>query len=194
MATYREQADASAVAGTQSAIAAACLVFSHSLADVALEELCSLLADFNPGYWTKIISKRSFTLGKIAERGVDELTKESVRQKIKSMSLPTKMKHLLKNAGSHANVDYPSFTYERSRLAKLDASRHAVVHDEGVTLRVDDTKDSQEFFFNTTVYAALVVSSTLGLGVTYPQLYVRWLEHLAEQAGLPGVVNTLRSQ
>jgi hypothetical protein len=171
--------DVTTVAGVQNAIAAACLVFSHTLADIAVADLCSIAAEFDTAYWTKTISNRTFTLDTIIKRGLDDLIRENIRQKIKAMSLPKKMKHLLHNAGKHSNVYYPHFWYDKERLTKLDACRHAIIHHEGITLNDEDTKDSQEFFFNTTVYAGLVVSSMLGLGVTYPNLYSDWYKHIS---------------
>jgi hypothetical protein len=97
------------------------------------------------------------------------------------MSLPRKMKLLLGNAGKHAKVEYPHFSYDKARLADLDSLRHQIIHGDGITLRVA-SRDSQEFFFNLTVYAGLITSSMLGLGITYPQFYVEWFEYLKEQS------------
>jgi hypothetical protein len=120
-------------------------------------------------------------LGKIISRGVDDLVRMSIREKIRTMSLPTKMKHLLANAGPHSKVHYPAFSFDRGRLDELDKSRHAIIHGEGVTLHIN-SRDSQEFFFNLTIYAGLVISSMLGLGISYPGFYNDWVQHLLMQA------------
>ena len=52
----KEHSDVDSVVSTQNAIAAACLVFSHSLADVAVAELCSIAADFNQPYWARTVA------------------------------------------------------------------------------------------------------------------------------------------
>ena len=180
LSTMREVADRSAVVGTQNAIAAACLVFSHSMADGAVEEFCLIAAIFDPAYWGSTVSSQTFTLKQIVDGGTEDLLRTSIRQKIPTMSLPTKMRHLLRNAGKHANVEHPNFSYDGKRLAELDALRHEIIHGESITLQVA-MRDSQEFFFNVTVHAGLIISSMLDLGITHRQLYVEWAEDLKRQ-------------
>ena len=181
LSTMKEVADRSAVVGTQNAIAAACLVFSHSMADGAVEEFCLIASVFDPAYWGRTVSSQTFTLKKIVDCGTEGLLRTSIRQKIPTMSLPTKMRHFLRNAGKHANVEHPNFSYDGKRLAELDALRHEIIHGEGISLQVA-TRDSQEFFFNVTVHAGLIISSMLDLGITHRQLYVEWAEDLKRQA------------
>src|SRR5579862_7658905 len=50
------------VASAQNAIAAACLVFSHSLADVGIDELCMVVADFDQASWVKLAENRTITV------------------------------------------------------------------------------------------------------------------------------------
>jgi hypothetical protein len=152
------------------------------MADGAVEELCRLAADFDLSYWTRIVSSQTCTLERVLERGVEDLLQKSIREKIRTMGLPRKMRHLLANAGKHSKVEYDVFTYDRARLAELDSLRHEIIHREGITRQVA-SRDSQEFFFNLTAYAGLVTSSMLGLDITYPQYYIEWFGYLKQQAG-----------
>jgi|HubBroStandDraft_3_1064219.scaffolds.fasta_scaffold1049438_2 hypothetical protein len=42
-----------------------------------------------------------------------------------------------------------------------------------------ESKDSQEFFYNLTVYAGLVTSGIAGLGIKYPEFYREWADEIA---------------
>lgn len=178
--SWYEHVHPGTVSQTQNSIAAACLVFSHSLADSAVAELCCIAAEFDQAYWakTKTVSSRSVTLETVIKRGVDKLVRTTIREKIGHMSLPKKMNHLLQNASTHSVVHYPGFSYDNHRLAELDQFRHAVIHGEGITLQIS-ARDSQEVFFTLTVYAGLVVSSMLGLEIRYPDLFVDWMNDMA---------------
>lgn len=164
---------------TQNAVAAACLVFAHSLADGAVADFCMVAADFDRTYWLQFVETQTLTIRQVVKEEPDVLLRFVIRKKIREMSLPKKMKYLVANAGAHAKVDYHAFIYDRQRLAELDQVRHRVIHGEGVALNIE-TKDSQDFFYNVIVYAGLVTSSMLGLGISYPGFYVEWIKDLIE--------------
>lgn len=157
---------------------ASCLVFSHSLADGAIEDLCLIAASIDPSYWEKLIASRIITLGKIMEDGPDKVIEGQIRTKIHTLSLPKKMYHLLRNAGAHAKVTYSDFVFEKSRLLSLDKVRHDIVHGRGPA--ETDITDSPEFFFPMTMYAGFVVGSLIGADIGYPGIYVEWVEHLLD--------------
>jgi hypothetical protein len=176
----KERVAGVSVASAQNAVAAACLVFSHSLADVAVEELCMIAADFDRAYWVRLIETRSLTIRQLSQQNINDVLRNEIRKKIRILSLPRKMNHLLRHAGEHCRVEYPGFSYSRDRLAELDQIRHGLVHGEGITLQVN-LRDSQEFFFQVTVYAGLVLASLLGLGMTLNSVIVEWAQVVTRQ-------------
>jgi hypothetical protein len=126
-ALKKRAADVS-LASAQNAVAAACLVFSHSLADVAIGELCMIAADFDRAYWVRRIENRTLTVRQIVKKDVNDLLRSEIQRKILAMGLPERMKHLRQHAGLHCEVHYPGFTYSQDRLDELDMIRHRLVH------------------------------------------------------------------
>jgi hypothetical protein len=171
-----ERANLSTINGLRNSLNASCLVFSHSLADGAIEDLCLIAADFDPAYWKKVISKQTVSLGKIIEDGTDCVIERQIKSKIHTLSLPKKMDHLLRNAGKHANVTYSDFIFDKTRLLSLDRVRHEIIHGRGAA--ETDITDSQEFFFGMTMYAGVVAGSMIGADIAYPGIYVEWFEYL----------------
>jgi len=180
MAKFKGHGDEQALTDAQNAIAGACIVFSHSLADGGIQEFCLLAANFDMKYWSKVAANRTFTIESLVRRGEADILRTAVRAKITTMSLPSKMRYLLQQAGPHSKVDYPLFSYDKERLAEFDSLRHKIVHGEGITLSIP-TKDSPEYFFNLTIYAGLVTSSLLGLGITYPHIFFEWVQSVIRQ-------------
>jgi hypothetical protein len=86
LAFFKKQSEISSVLGTQEAISAACMVFSHSLADVAISDLCLIAAAFDPRYWVRIVESQTVSIKRIAEESSDTLIQKQIRTKIYQMS------------------------------------------------------------------------------------------------------------
>jgi hypothetical protein len=91
------------------------------------------------------------------------------------------MKHIRSAAGKHCVVEYEHFKFNEEQLAAMDSTRHNIIHGEGITTKVEAT-DSQEYFFTLTAYACLVVSSKLGLGISYPGFMADYMKFVFEEA------------
>jgi hypothetical protein len=181
----RETTGRSSVTSVKNGLAAACVVFSHSLADGALEEFCLIAAECDSDYWVRVVADEVVTLRNAIDQGAEKLLRACLNKKIRQMSLPKKMKHLLRQAGKHAATRHPHFSFDKQQLERLDALRHEIVHRRGVSVVVEEP-DTQEFFYNTTLYAGLVLSSRFGLGITYESIIPAWLRSLLSSVSPPG--------
>ena len=75
-----ERTAAESVRTTQNAIAAACLVFAHSLADGAIADFCMVAADFDKSYWLRTVDTQSLTIKQIVNENADTLLHFAIRK------------------------------------------------------------------------------------------------------------------
>jgi len=135
------------------AVNAATLLFSHSLLDAWLLEVCRLTAIVDPPYWESLVERKQVELGQVRAKRYEQLVHEKVRALLKGLERDSMLKKvdciLAQCRPARISSHNPSWRFDRAKLAELDRLRHDIVHRRVLVGRVPDALDVAFYFFET---------------------------------------------
>lgn len=146
---------------------AATLVFSHSLLDAWLLDVCRLTSIVNPSYWESLVERKQVELGQVRARGYEDLLHEKVGVLLKGLERDSMLKKvdsiLAQCRPAKMPLHIPGYRFSRAKLAELDELRHDIVH-RGVLGRVvPDALDVAVYLFETQELVMLCVKRRFDL-------------------------------
>ena len=169
------------VADFEAAVDAASLIFSHSVADAAIFELCEITASVRPSDWEHAVSSKKLSLSDVQGMEYSGLLQAAVAAHIRQVerdSLPEKIKKLIALCRPGAGIlSYSGYQFSEERLSQIDQERHEVTHNAGP--RLVETIDGDIDFLERTVFALMAaVMEKYDLGPS-----TRQIENAIRQGG-----------
>ncbi len=115
-------------------VEAAALVFTHSMAEELLMDLCRILAEVDRAPWEQKVENRKVTLHDLRERGQEEMSRELVEGYLTELSKES----IVKKADALLSVlqpddigsIIPGLQFDRESLEEVDTLRHECAHRE----------------------------------------------------------------
>jgi hypothetical protein len=140
------------VAGYQSSVDAASIVFAHSAVDAAVSELCWISALADPTDWEPWINAKKVSLADIQTQEYAILRSQILQTYLEGFereSLITRSNRLFAICRPAESLEIvKGFRFNSSRLSEIDNLRHDIVHGLRWKKPADDTASDIEFLFN----------------------------------------------
>lgn len=165
----------------------AALVFAHSILDAAVHDCLWISAFSAPRDWMEFVGKRSILLSELETRSpaehltvavsgeLDRLERESLLKKVDrlfQLCKPKKQTYLTNG-----------FRFDRDRLEKLDALRHAIVHTPGRRRQFPELADDLDFLRKSGLHLVVMLSETYVAGLNTQELLTAYQRRNSSDAG-----------
>lgn len=157
-----EAAAVNTIADARVAVAAASVVFAHSLLDAAIDEYCAVSAMICPGDWLECVDESTVTLRQARTAPADELLDNALSvylKKLSNKSIVNKIKTLLQVCRPGSSEILKNYLFDADRIERFDKLRHDLVH-EGAFDRVGSDTAADE---RTNVYLSALITHRYGL-------------------------------
>lgn len=150
---------------------AALVVFSHSMLDSALSDLCRISALISPRDWLPCVSKRKVdlcdvetgTFGDLLRRKLDEFLDELERDPlIKRADLLWARCH---PEGSFNPIK--GYKFDRNTIQELDRIRQGVVHGDLIGKLIPEAQEKSDYLISTAFFFGDMLSERYGLKLSY---------------------------
>lgn len=165
------------MAGYQSSIDAASLIFAHSILDATAYDYCRVAAIANPEAWEDVVDKKTVTLAELKKTDYVTALREKVGAYLKQLerdSLLWKIDRLFavsKPESSFAPIQ--DYAYDRTRISSLDERRHGIVHKQLLAKPVTTSDDEIWYFLSTGNYLMSLVGRHFGLRINPQDVLAR---------------------
>jgi hypothetical protein len=154
------------------AIDAASLVFAHSILDDAAFQYCRVTAIISPSSWEQFVLKQKVNLEEIRNNDYEGL----LRQKIEGYLGNLEREALIKKSQKLFEICKPEpdfkpiteFSYDNSRLERLDLLRHDIVHGSGTEKGLPNGDDDLRFLQQCGLYLMMLVNQRFDVKVVLP--------------------------
>lgn len=176
-----------AVASFEESLDSAGLVFAHSILDSAVHDCLWISAFSAPRDWIEFIGKRSIPLSELETKSpaehiklalsgeLDRLERESLLKKVDrlfQLCKPKKQMYLTNG-----------FKFDRDRLERLDALRHAIVHAPGKRRQFPSVADDLDFLRKSGLHLVVMLSETYEAGLNTRELLAAYQRRNSLDAG-----------
>lgn len=151
-----EQTAQSNVDGVKSYLAATAIVFFHSSFETVVNLLLEVSLFCDIPRWLELMRSKGFsiTVADICDGNLETMLKKKLDDyvvEIKTGGLVKRIEHLcaLLNAGFGGQTDVIDYTFDRDRIAAIDALRHEFAHKRRSTYDIDQAQDDVAYLAKT---------------------------------------------
>lgn len=140
-------------AGFRAMLDATSLVFMHSALDGVAADYCRVSADVSPDDWEPFVEERKTALKATKAADYATLLRQQVSAHLDDLardSLLKKVDRLFQVCKPGAGLEVkPGYVFDRSRLEKLDSTRHDIVHGSQPLVPLGGVDDDLQYLFDT---------------------------------------------
>jgi hypothetical protein len=163
-----------AVGNFEESLDAAALVFAHSILDSAVHDCLWISAFSAPRDGMEFVGKRSIPLSELETKSPAEHLKAAVSSELDRLereSLLKKVDRLFQLCKPKKQTYLTNgFRFDRDRLQRLDALRHAIVHAPGMRRQFAELADDLEFLRKSGLHLLVMLSETYVAGLNTQEL------------------------
>lgn len=176
-----------AVGCFEQSLNSAALVFAHSILDSALHDCLWISAFSAPQDWMEYVAKKNIPLSELETKSpaehlkvavsieLDRLERESLLKKVDrlfQLCKPKKQTYLTNG-----------FRFDRGRLEKLDALRHAIVHAPGRLRQFPELADDLDFLRKSGLHILAMLSETYVAGLNIQEVLAAYQRRKSSDTG-----------
>jgi hypothetical protein len=163
------------LSSASAAIDAASLVFAQSVVDDTAWSYLKVCATVDPTAWEGQIEDRKVGVKDFKTRSYEDVRAELIEARLKQIgreSLLTKIDLLFKLCPPPKDFEpLNNYTYDRSRIEKLDGQRHNMIHENGFGTPLPTLEEDLEYLNKTAWFLMGLVNKKHGLMIGMRQYF-----------------------
>jgi hypothetical protein len=160
-----------AVGCFEQSLNSAALVFAHSILDSALHDCLWISAFSAPQDWMEYVAKKNIPLSELDTKSPAESLLKKV-DRLFQLCKPKKQTYLTNG-----------FRFDRGRLEKLDALRHAIVHAPGRLRQFPELADDLDFLRKCGLHILAMLSETYMAGLNIQEVLAAYQRRKSSDTG-----------
>lgn len=165
------------LAGYQSSIDAASLVFAHSILDAVAFDYCRVVALASPEAWEDVVEKKTVSLSFLKNNNYASALQDKVDAylvQLERESLLWKIDRLFAMTQPAAGFSpVQDYNFDRARIESLDRRRHQIIHKQLLAAPVTTTDDEIWYFVCTGNYLMSLVARHFNLKISAHDVLTR---------------------
>ena len=163
------------LSSASAAIDAASLVFAQSIVDDAAWSYLKVCAMVDPAAWEGQIDDRKVGVKDLKAKSYENIRAELIEARLKQIgreSLVTKIDLLFKLCPPPKDfAPLNNYTYDRSRIEKIDGQRHNMIHENGFGTPLPTLEEDLEYLNKTAWFLMGLVNKKHGLMLSMRQYF-----------------------
>jgi len=141
------------LSSASAAIDAASLVFAQSVVDDAAWSYLKICAMADPAAWEGEIDDRKVRVNELKAKSYEDIRAELIETRLKQIGRESLVKKIdLLFTLCPPPKDFAplnNYTYDRSRIEKIDGQRHNVIHENGFSTPLPELKNDLDYLYKT---------------------------------------------